>query len=478
MAKKKRPERQKDKSIPFEKRITTFNEVPLGFTVKQALLEAERCLECKRPQCIEGCPVSVPIKDFIQLIKKKEYLKAAEKIKEKNSLPAVCGRVCPQEDQCEKLCLLGKVDKPVAIGKLERFVADYEAKTLKEPGKPKIKKLAPKGNIKIAVIGSGPAGLTCAADLALMGYKVSIFESLHEPGGVLTYGIPEFRLPKKIVKREVDYIKSLGVELKLNHAIGATLPFDDLFEKGYEAVFIAVGAGLPQLLNIPGENAVGIYTANEYLTRINLMKAYLFPKYDTPIKKGRNVIVIGGGNVALDAARTALRLGAKTVTIAYRRTEKEMPARAEEIEHAKEEGIVFRFLVSPVEFIADEKNVLKAVKFQLMELSKPDETGRRKPAPLPGKFETLTADLAIIAIGTKANPLITARMPGLKLNSRGYIEADEYGRTSRERIFAGGDIVTGAATVISAMGAGKKAAQAIHEYITEKYKAKNLIFKA
>ncbi len=475
MAKKKRPERQKDKSIPFKERISTFKEVPLGFTVRQALLEAERCLECKRPRCIEGCPVSVPIKDFIQLIKKKEYLKAAEKIKEKNALPAVCGRVCPQEDQCEKVCLLAKVDKPVAIGKLERFAADYEAKKLKEPKKPDVKKVSPRRNIKIAIIGSGPAGLTCAADLALMGYRVTIFESLHEPGGVLTYGIPEFRLPKRIVRREVNYIKSLGVELKLNHAIGATLQLDELFERGYEAIFIGVGAGLPQLLNIPGENAVGIYTANEYLTRVNLMKAYLFPGYDTPIKIGQNVVVIGGGNVALDAARTALRLGARSVTIAYRRTENEMPARIEEIEHAREEGIIFRFLISPVEFLADDNNVLTAIKFQLMELSEPDESGRRKPVPVPGKFETLPADLAITAIGTKANPLITKTIPGLKLNSKGYIEADEFGRTSREGVFAGGDIVTGAATVISAMGAGKNAAQAIQEYILKKYQIKQKI---
>lgn len=455
--------RQKDTAIPDKERRTTFKEVPLGFTPEQAVLEAERCLQCKRPRCVEGCPVQVPIKDFIALVKEGKFIEASQKIKEKNSLPAVCGRVCPQESQCEKACILGKVDDPVAIGKLERFVADYEAKNSKEEQVIKKEPLP----YKVAVIGAGPAGLTCAADLAKKGITVDIYEALHEPGGVLTYGIPEFRLPKSVVQREVEFIKKLGVNIFLNHAVGATISLKELIKK-YDAVFIGTGAGLPQLLNIPGENLNGIYTANEYLTRINLMKAYLFPEYDTPIKKAKRVVVIGGGNVALDAARTALRTGAEEVIVAYRRTEAEMPARKEEIEHAKEEDIKFFFLVSPVRFEGDSENRLKKIVFQKMELSEPDETGRRRPVPVEGEYLEFDVDIAIIAIGTRANPLLTKNFKGLKLNKRGYIEVDENLMTSIPGVFAGGDIVTGSATVISAMGAGKQAARSILAYLKNK----------
>jgi glutamate synthase (NADPH/NADH) small chain len=459
----KRPQRQKDKSIPERERKTTFKEVPLGFTPQQAKLEAERCLQCKRPRCVDGCPVNVPIKDFIALVKEGKYIEAARKIKEKNSLPAVCGRVCPQENQCEKACVLGKVDEPVAIGKLERFVADYEAATTE------IQAEVPKNKLpyRVAVVGSGPAGLACAAELAREGVEVDIYEALHEPGGVLTYGIPEFRLPKEIVKREVEYIKRLGVKILTNIAVGASVGLGELIRK-YDAVFIGVGAGLPRMLNIDGENLNGVYTANEYLTRVNLMKAYLFPDYDTPVKKGKRVVVIGGGNVALDAARTALRMGAEEVTIAYRRTEAEMPARIEEIEHAQEEGIKFEFLISPLRFIGVEEGKLIAIEFQQMKLSEPDETGRRKPVPDPGKIKILQADIAITAIGTTANPLITKSFKRLKLNEKGYIQVDKNSMTSIKGVFAGGDIVTGAATVISAMGAGKKAARSILAYLLSK----------
>lgn len=458
-----RPPRQKDKSIPDHERKTTFKEVPLGFTPEQAVKEAERCLQCRRPRCVDGCPVQVPIRDFIALIRDGKFIEASQKIKEKNALPAVCGRVCPQEDQCEKMCVLARVDEPVAIGKLERFAADYEAQHSQvEPVKKPEHHLG-----KVAVIGAGPAGLTCAADLAKLGYEVDVFEALHEAGGVLTYGIPEFRLPKEIVKREVGYIEKLGVRFHFNHAAGATFNVHSLLKK-YDAVFIGTGAGLPRMPGVPGENLNGIYTANEYLTRVNLMKAYLFPEYDTPIKKGERVVVIGGGNVALDAARTALRLGAKKVILAYRRTEAEMPARIEEIEHAREEGIEFRFLVSPLRFKGDESGNLRSIEFQVMELSEPDESGRRRPVPVKGKTTEITADIAIIAIGTTANPLITRRIRGLKLTDKGYIWVDENLMTSVPGIFAGGDIVTGSATVISAMGAGRKAAASIHNFVQQR----------
>lgn len=454
--------RQKDESIPLKERLTSFREVPLGFTPEQAIKEAQRCLQCKRPKCVEGCPVKVPIKDFILLVKEGKFIEASRKIKEKNALPAVCGRVCPQEDQCEKACVLSIVEEPVAIGKLERFVSDFEAKHARTA----MIKPARKLPYKVAVIGSGPAGLTCAAELAKEGIEVHIYEALHEAGGVLTYGIPEFRLPKEIVRREIDYIKNLGVKIHTNVAVGANISLEKIISS-HDAVFIGAGAGLPKMLGIEGENLNGVYTANEYLTRVNLMKAYLFPEYDTPVKKGRNVIVIGGGNVALDAARTALRLGADKVTIAYRRTEAEMPARIEEIEHAREEGIEFKFLVSPIRFRGSNGN-LDSIDFQVMQLSEPDETGRRRPVPVEGKTVSMKADIAIVAIGTSANPLITKSFRKLKLNSRGYIEVDEDLMTSVEGVFAGGDIVTGAATVILAMGAGKKAASSIIKYLNQK----------
>lgn len=461
---RKRIPRQKDRSIPLEERLNTFKEVPLGFTPEQAMKEAQRCLQCKKPKCVEGCPVNIPIKDFILLVKEGKFIEASQKIKEKNALPAVCGRVCPQEDQCEKACVLSIVDEPVAIGKLERFVSDYEAKNSPATARSASEKL----QFKVAVIGSGPAGLTCAAELAKEGIEVHIYEALHEAGGVLTYGIPEFRLPKEIVRREIEYIKSLGVKIHTNMAVGANISLEKIIAS-HDAVFIGAGAGLPKMLGIEGENLNGVYTANEYLTRVNLMKAYLFPDYDTPIKKGEKVVVIGGGNVALDAARTALRLGAKRVTIAYRRTEAEMPARIEEIEHAKEEGIEFAFLVSPIRFKGRD-GYLDSIDFQIMELSEPDETGRRRPVPVKGKTVNMKADIAIVAIGTSANPLITKSFTKLKLNSRGYIEVDENLMTSVEGVFAGGDIVTGAATVILAMGAGKKAASSIIKYLKQKNK--------
>lgn len=467
MPKRDRVPRQKEKNISIKKRKTRFDEVPLGLTKNQALIEASRCLECKRPRCVDGCPVAVPIREFIKLIKEKKFVEASQKIKEKNALPAVCGRVCPQEDQCEKTCILGNVDEPVAIGKLEKFVADYEAQ--KEPSKESKDAGRKKDSPAVAVIGSGPAGLTCAADLAKLGYIVDIFEALHKPGGVLTYGIPEFRLPKAIVKREIEYIKSLGVNIFLNRAAGATFMVDELFKK-YKAIFIGTGAGSPRILDIPGKNAIGVYTANEYLTRVNLMKAYFFPEYDTPVKRANKVIVIGGGNVAIDSARTALRTGAEKVTIAYRRTQFEMPGRIEEIEHAKEEGIKFEFLISPVELITDRENKVTNVKFQKMKLGKPDNTGRRRPVPLKNEYHKLEANLVIIAIGTEANPLTTKTIPGLELTKRGYIKVDKNLQTSIPGVFAGGDIITGAATVISAMGAGRKAAKSIHEFIKKKNK--------
>ncbi len=464
MAKEIKP-RQKMPERPPEERIKDFLEVPLGYTEEQAVLEAERCLQCKKPKCVEGCPVNVDIPGFIALIKERKFIEAAKKIKETNSLPAICGRVCPQEIQCESKCVLGKKAEPVAIGKLERFVADYERKMGVE-----IPPLPPKKGKKVAVVGSGPAGLTCAGDLAKMGYDVTIFEALHEPGGVLIYGIPEFRLPKEIVRQEIDYLRKLGVEIKVDYVIGKVKTLQDLFDEGYEAIFLGLGAGLPMFLGIPGENLCGVYSANEYLTRVNLMRAYQFPEYDTPILKGDRVVVVGGGNVAMDSARTALRLGSKEVIVVYRRTKKEMPARVEEVEHAEEEGVKFMFLSNPVEFIGDEKGWLKAVKIQKMKLGEPDESGRRRPIPIEGSEEIIEADIAVVAIGTRANPLLLSATPGLELNERGYIKIfdEEKLNTSIPGVYAGGDIVTGAATVILAMGAGKKAAKAIDEYLSSK----------
>lgn len=456
------------KAVPIPKqspevRIRNFNEVALGYNEEQALAEANRCLQCKNAPCVKGCPVEIEIPVFIKLIREGNFEAAIKKIKEKNSLPAICGRVCPQEEQCQKYCTLGKAGDPVSIGRLERFVADWE----RERGF-NIPEISASTGKAVAVVGSGPAGLTVAADLAKLGHKVVIFEALHLPGGVLMYGIPEFRLPKVIVQAEVDYIKKLGVEIRLNHLIGRTYTIPELLKRGFDAVFIGTGAGLPQFLNVPGENLSGIYSANEFLIRVNLMKAYLFPEYDTPIKVGREVAVIGAGNVAMDAARSALRLGAEQVRIVYRRSREEMPARKEEIENAEEEGVQFQFLTTPVRFIGDEKGWVKQMECIRMELGSPDESGRRRPVPVKGSEFTMDIDTVIIAIGRTPNPIIQRTTEGLAVTQWGTIVTDENGKTSIEGVYAGGDIVTGEATVISAMGAGKRAAKAIHEYLMSK----------
>jgi len=447
-----------------EARSRNFDEVPLGYSSEQAQAEAERCLQCKRPFCLEGCPVNVDIPGFIGLIVEAKFAEAARKIKETNCLPAVCGRVCPQESQCEARCVLGKKGDPVAIGRLERFVADYEREhdLIELPDK-----AAPTGK-RVAVVGSGPAGLTVAGDLILLGHEVTIFEAFHKPGGVLMYGIPEFRLPKTIVEKEVDYLHRLGAEIELNQVIGKSITVDELLdEEGYDAVFLGVGAGLPYFMGVPGENLGGVYSASEYLTRSNLMKAYAFPDYDTPVVHGRTVCVIGGGNVAMDSARTARRLGAENVYIVYRRSRAELPARAEEVHHAEEEGVVFKLLCSPIEYLGDEQGMVRQIRCQEMELGEPDASGRRRPVPKEGAEFTLDTDLVIVAIGSGANPLLTQTTRGLDLNRRGYIVADdETGRTTRPGVWAGGDIVTGSATVILAMGAGKAAARDMHAYLT------------
>ncbi len=445
-------------------RVKNFDEVALGYSAQQAVKEASRCLQCKKPFCISGCPVNVDIPGFIKLITEGEFEKAFYKIRETNGLPAICGRVCPQESQCEKLCVPGKRKKPVAIGRLERFVADYVLKK----GTIKVDKVAESNGQRVAVVGSGPAGLTTAWDLAKMGYKVTIFEGFHKPGGVLVYGIPEFRLPKAIVQQEIDSISRLGIQMKTNMVIGKVYTVDELLQNGFNAVFIGSGAGLPRFMHIPGENLNGVYSANEYLTRTNLMRAYLFPEYDTPIKSGRRVAVIGGGNVAMDSARTALRLGAEKVFNIYRRSRTEMPARAEEIENAQEEDVEFIFLSTPVRIIGDEEGWVKAIECVQMELGKPDKSGRRRPLPLLRSEHTLEVDTVIVAIGTDVNPIIPSTTPDLNRNQRGYIIASEAtGQTSKQGVFAGGDIVTGSATVISAMGAGRKAALAIHKYLSD-----------
>jgi glutamate synthase (NADPH/NADH) small chain len=467
--KKKIPRTMMPQQKPGD-RIKNFDEVELGLSEESAIRESIRCLQCKKPRCIDGCPVGIDIKSFIKNIEEKEFDKALAKIRENNALPGVCGRVCPQEDQCEKTCILGIRDDPVAIGKLERFVADYEIKKIGKSKDKKHKKSnnkpvspARKGNKKMAVIGSGPAGLTCAGELAKLGYSVTVFEALHEPGGVLVYGIPEFRLPKSIVKKEVEYVKSLDVEIRLNSIIGKTYTIDELLESGYTAVFIGTGAGLPNFLNIKGENCNGVYSASEYLTRANLMRAYLFPEWDTPIKKMDTVSVVGGGNVALDSARTAKRLGAKNVNIVYRRSEIEMPGRIEEIKHAKEEGIKMLFLSNPVEIFSHEGWV-KAIRCIKMKLGEPDDSGRRRPIAIPGSEYNIDTDIVVIAIGQGANPVLTKTSMDIQLNKWGNIVADEQGRTNKKGVFAGGDIVTGSATVILAMGAGKIAAEAMDEY--------------
>jgi glutamate synthase (NADPH/NADH) small chain len=462
-AKKEKIPRQPMPEQKPEVRKRNFEEVPLGYDEETAIREAQRCLQCKSPACVQGCPVSVDIPGFIKLIREREFTKAIRHIWERNSLPAVCGRVCPQEIQCEGMCILGKKDRPVAIGNLERFVADRE----REHGTGDLPPKQPPTGKRVAVVGSGPSGLTVAGDLILKGHDVTIFEAFHKPGGVLVYGIPEFRLPKEIVYSEVNFLERLGVRLECNVVVGRTVSLDELFEEGYDAIYIGVGAGLPRFLNIPGENLIGVYSANEYLTRANLMKAYLFPKYDTPIVRGRNVAVFGAGNVAMDAARTAMRLGAERVRIVYRRSRDEMPARAAEIHHAEEEGIEFHLLTAPKRFIGNESGRVTGVECLRMELGKPDESGRRRPVPVEGSEFELDCDLAVIAVGAAANPLLTQSTEGLEINERGYIVADpETGKTTKRGVWAGGDIVTGQATVILAMGAGRKASDSIHKYLT------------
>ncbi|MHC1566429.1 MAG: NADPH-dependent glutamate synthase [Candidatus Syntropharchaeia archaeon] len=479
--KKKHPMPEQD---PKE-RIHNFDEVPYGYDAKTAIEEAKRCLECPNPSCIRGCPVGIDIPAFIRCIREGDFDGAIKIVKESNNLPAITGRVCPYENQCEKLCglsigcsrymrpeakaslkdflekhhLIHERRDPVAIGRLERFIADYEhEKGINAPER------APSTGKKIAVVGSGPAGLTVAGDLAKLGHEVTIFEALHEPGGVLVYGIPEFRLPKKIVRAEVEYIKKLGVKIETDVVIGKTLTVDELLRE-FDAVFIGTGAGLPRWMNIPGENLNGIYSANEFLTRINLMRAYRFPEYDTPIRVGKRVATIGAGNVAMDCARNALRLGAEESYIVYRRSEEEMPARKEEIEHAKEEGVIFRLLTVPVRYIGDERGWVREMECIRMKLGEPDESGRRRPVPVEGSEYTMEIDTVIVAIGQRPNPLVPKTTEGLGITKQGTILVDENGKTTREGVWAGGDITTGEATVISAMGAGKRAARSIHEYL-------------
>jgi len=457
------PRQMMPEQDPFVRR-NNFSEVNLGFTEELAKMEALRCIQCPKPTCVEGCPVGVKIGEFIALVAEGKFLDAAAKMKEDNLLPAICGRVCPQEEQCEIKCVVGKKNEPVAIGRLERFVADYERETVGI----RVPEVKPKTGKKVAVVGSGPAGLSCAGDLIQMGHDVTVFEALHELGGVLIYGIPEFRLPKSIVKAEIDSLKKLGVEFVTNAVVGLTDTVDELMQTGYDAVFIAVGAGLPYFLNIPGENLNGVYSSNEFLTRVNLMKAYRFPEFDTPVFncKDKNVAVFGGGNTAMDTVRISKRLGAKNAYIIYRRSDVEMPARVEEIHHAKEEGIEFILLSNPLEFIGDEKGWLKSVKIQKMELGEPDSSGRRRPIPIPGSEYILPIDMAVISIGNGSNPIIQKTTPDLQYNKWGNILVDENTmKTSKEGVFAGGDIVTGGATVILAMGAGRKAAAAINEYL-------------
>ncbi|MFZ1983729.1 MAG: NADPH-dependent glutamate synthase [Desulfatitalea sp.] len=444
-------------------RKRNFEEVPTGYNPSMAQQEAARCVQCKKPGCVEGCPVGVDIPGFINLITKGDLTAAIRHIWSQNALPAVCGRVCPQEIQCEGKCILAKKGAPVAIGNLERFCADYE----REHGTGALPpKAAPTGK-RIAVVGSGPSGLTVAGDLILKGYGVTIMEAFHKPGGVLVYGIPEFRLPKAIVAQEVNFLERLGVEVLCNNVVGRTVSLDELFEQGFEAIYIGVGAGLPSFMNIPGENLIGILSANEYLTRANLMKAYKFPAVDTPIPLGKNVAVLGAGNVAMDSARTAMRLGAKSVRIVYRRSREEMPARAAEIHHAEEEGIEMMLLTNPVRYIGDDRGRLTGMQCLKMELGEPDASGRRRPIPIQGSEFELQTDLVIVAVGSGANPLLTQSTPDLALNKWGYIQADpETGKTSKKGVWAGGDIVTGAATVILAMGAGRAAANSIHKYLT------------
>lgn len=470
------PRAQMPKQAP-EVRRHNFDEVALGLTPEQARREAQRCLKCKTRPCVAGCPVEVPIPEFLALAAEGKFEEADAKIKEKNSLPAICGRVCPQETQCEQVCVLGRKFEPVAIGMLERFVADYTREARRKrgeshstgagayctPGQP---------TARVAVIGSGPAGLTCAAELAACGYAVDVFESLHDTGGVLRYGIPEFRLPKRIIDEEVEYVKSLGANIITNVVVGMTVNLNELLESGqYQAAFIGAGAGLPYFLGIPGENLNGVYSANEFLTRVNLMKGYLFPEYDTPVKVGRRVAVVGAGNVAMDAARTSLRLGAERVLIVYRRSRKEMPARIEEIENAEEEGVEFMLLTNPTRNLDNGRGAVGGMECVRMELGEPDASGRRRPVVVKGSEFVLDVDTVIVAVGQGPNPVLTRRTKGLVVNDKGNIVTyDEYGATSIPGVYAGGDIVTGAATVISAMGAGKRAAQGIDRWLRSQQK--------
>lgn len=459
MTQEKTPMPEQDPNV----RNKNFEEVALGYTQEMAVSEAARCLGCKNPACVEGCPVNVKIPEFIKRIEEGDFKGAYLKLKETNSLPAVCGRVCPQESQCESKCVRGKKGDPVGIGRLERFASDWYLQNCDE----QLEKPASNGH-RVAVLGAGPAGLTCAGDLAQLGYEVTVFEAFHAPGGVLIYGIPEFRLPKAIVKHEIDKLAELGVKVETNAIAGKAVSIDELFEEGFEAVFIGTGAGLPTFMNIEGENLNGVFSANEYLTRINLMKAYK-DGYDTPIFRAKSVAVVGGGNVAMDAARCAKRMGAENVYIVYRRSEVELPARKEEVHHAKEEGIIFKLLCNPVRILGDDQGWVKSIECVEMELGEPDASGRRRPVEKPGSEFTLDVDGVIMAIGTSPNPIIKKTTEGLETNRRGCIVADEEtGQTSLPGVYAGGDAVTGAATVILAMGAGKKAAQAIDEYIKAK----------
>ncbi len=447
-------------------RIKNFKEVALGYSYEEARTEAERCIQCPKPTCIEGCPVEINISGFIKAVADDDMPEAVKILKDKNSLPGICGRVCPQESQCESKCVFAKKGAPIAIGRLERYVADWEQNNLKDlalvSNKPE------STGKRVAVVGAGPASLTVASDLARLGHSVTIFEALHVPGGVLTYGIPEFRLPKDIVKTEVDYVKSLGVEIKLDYVVGKKITVDELLDNNYQAVFLGIGAGLPLFLRIPGENLNGVYSANEFLTRVNLMKAHKFPVYYTPIKVGKRIAVIGGGNVAMDSARTALRLGAEQVYIVYRRSEIEMPARKEEIENAKEEGIEFKLLTNPKRFLGNDRNWLKGMECYKMQLGEKDSSGRRRPIEIPGSEFTIDVDVAIVALGTTPNPLIAGSVKDLDFTEKGTIIADEKtGKTTKQGVWAGGDIISGSATVISAMAGGKRSAVSINAYLMD-----------
>ncbi len=446
-----------------EVRRNNFDEVATGYTYEMAMEEASRCIQCKKRNCQQGCPVNIDIPDFIRLLQQKDIPGASRILKAKTSLPGICGRVCPQELQCENSCTLNKKGAPVAIGRLERFIADWE----RTQGTVSTPEIAPSTGKRVAVVGSGPSGLTVASDLAIRGHEVTMFEALHVAGGVLMYGIPEFRLPKGIVQREVRYVASLGVDIRLDTVIGINYSLDELLNTRYHAVYLATGAGLPMFLRVPGENLNMVYSANEFLTRTNLMKAYLYPDTATPVKMGKRVAVIGGGNVAMDSARCAVRLGAREVYVIYRRTRAEMPARLEEVENAEEEGIQFHFLCSPTAFISDGRNNVAAMELLRMRLGEPDASGRRRPVPIPGSEYAMDIDTAVISLGTSPNPLISSTTPDLETSRRGTVITDEQGKTSKARVWAGGDIVSGGATVISAMGEGRRAASAIHEYLSQ-----------